>query len=240
MPAHEIHPDLLATRKYDVGECDVPSQVMATQDSLISPARLLGLKGDQFMTLSPPVVQCLKHLWSFRHQFVKAEERSAILKNQEGIWTDDEFRFLVQAHLQHQCKHSDVPVRQSTLLDPLLITGWLHHGHQACVDWSSARPEIKKDGCLLIMVCILGKNWIPLVLTPMVDRVQIVTWDSPSRDHTKLNVVCEAIGKALGFSQVVFERHHRLFFSSDTCGHCFPGMLPTCPQDVMLIHDRSR
>ena len=153
---------------------------------------------------------------------------------------------VVQAHVQHQCSQGSSKVQQCVVLEPLLITGWIHHGHQACFDWGASHPEVKKDGRLLISACMLGKHWIPVVMKP---ASKFSTWDSPAHDHSQPNILLEAIGKALGFPHVVLERHHRLFFSSDMCGpmaiahlhHALLGvMLPTCPNEVEVLHHRFR
>ena len=247
-PAENVSPLL-----HDVGECETPDRILADTDSWISAAPLLGLCDEQFTTLQPPQVQSLKHLWSLRHQFLRATDRTLILSNQHGVWADDEFRFhmanLVKAFNNCQCTQGSGNVKSCTVLDPLLITGWLHHGHQACSDWGASHPEIQKKGGLLISACMVEKHWVPVVMKPVGVRLHITTWDSPDHDHSKLIVLLEAIGQALGFSQVIMERHHRLFFSSDKCGamamtdlhHALLGvMLPTGSDEVVVLHDRFR
>ena len=96
---------------------------------------------------------------------------------------------------------------------------------------------------------MMDKHWIPVVMHPVGDRLHVTTWDSPEHDHTELVCLLDAIGHALGFSQVIMERHHRLFFSSDKCGtmamaylhHALLGvMLPTNQDEVVILHARFR
>ena len=156
---------------------------------------------------------------------------------------------LAKSHAHHQCHHSSGQMQSCTVLDPLLLTGWLHHGHQACFDWGASHPEILRECGILISACMVDKHWVPVVLRPVGGRLHATTWDSPEHDHSRLSILLDAIGHALGFPQVILERHHRLFFSSDKCGamamaylhHALLGvMLPTSQDEASLLHERFR
>lgn len=92
-------------------------------------------------------------------------------------------------------------------------------------------------------------HWLPVVMLPHNDGLQVSTWDIPAHDHTKLVQLVDLIGKSLGFQAVTFARHHRLFFSSTQCGamamaflhHTLLNvMLPTPAEEVNYIHERFR
>ena len=95
-----------ATKVYDVGEQDAPHVDIG--NSLLSAAPLLQLREAQFLQLQTPVVMSMKHLWALRHQLLSAEDRWAILQNQQGVWADDEFRFSFEVAFTAVCQ---VPAR---------------------------------------------------------------------------------------------------------------------------------
>ena len=239
-----------ATKVYDVGEQDAPHVDIG--NSLLSAAPLLQLREAHFLQLQTPVVMSMKHLWALRHQLLSAEDRWAILQNQQGVWADDEFRFHLRLLSQQYAKYQqgfDSPSKQCTVLDPLLFTGWVHHGFDQCSSWCKGHPEVKTEGCHVISCCMIDGHWIPVIFSPVAGNLQVVTWDDPARDLQALQGVVEGIGSALGFSHVFITRHHRLFFSSDKCGamavaflhHALlNSMLPTCHEEVVIIHDRLR
>ena len=234
----------------DSGTCEVPEQVLPDCESWISAAPLLGLSGHQFLNLHVPVVTCTKHLWALRHQFLQALDRVAVLKQQDGIWSDDEFRFHI-AQLINMSLRSGVLHEGSSLfcLDPLLLTGWVHHGTSLCHQWGIAHPEIKMRETTVLSACMIDKHWIPVVLTPKGPTLQFSTWDAPTHDHGKLDLVVDTIANALGFTDVCRLRHQRLFLSSDKCGalamaflhHSVSNsMLPTTLAEVEVVHTGYR
>ena len=237
----------------DAGECAVPMQRLPDCESWVSAAPLLGLVGDQFKNLHVPVVLNTEHLWSLKHQLLRAEDRVTILQHQEGVWSDDEFRFhishLLQLRSERLLANKDMPVRQHYMLDPLLLTGWIHHGTHLCQSWGQSHPEIRAQSMVVLSACMIHGHWVPVVLDPQGDKLHFSTWDAPQNDHDALNGVIEAIGLALGFASVVGLRHHRLFFASEKCGalamaflhhSVLASMLPTCKEEVEVIHEGYR
>ena len=246
------HDVIRAMRQYDGGET-VSRHLPGLSDSLLSASPLLSLKSEQFQLLQIPVVMNMQHLWALRQQLLRVSDRALILANQQGLWADDEFRYhlhlLVDAHEQFQKKHASAKVVTCTVLDPLLITGWTHHGHEGCSEWGKTHPEVKANGCPVITCCLLDGHWLPLIMTPVNGVLHVNTWDAQSHDHARMNHTIDAVGKALGFEQVLVMRQHRLFLSSDMCGamamaflnHALLNvMLPTCPAEVLIIHERLR
>jgi len=237
----------------DAGESPMPVQRLADCESWISAAPLLCLQSDQLKSLQVPVVTSTKHLWSLRHQLLNADDRLAILKNQNGVWADDEFRFHIAALLQlrndRACACADFQFHKCFMLDPLLLSGWACHGTQLCQLWGASHPEIRSEGLMVLSACMVDGHWIPVVLTPNGKRLQFTTWDAPSHSHDVLLKVVDAIGSALGFEGVDCLRHQRIFFSSDKCGalamaflhhSVLHSMLPTCKEEVEVIHEGFR
>ena len=147
----------------DAGESPMPVQRLADCESWISAAPLLCLQSDQLKSLQVPVVTSTKHLWSLRHQLLNADDRLAILKNQNGVWADDEFRFHIAALLQlrndRACACADFQFHKCFMLDPLLLSGWACHGTQLCQLWGASHPEIRSEGLMVLSACMVDGHW---------------------------------------------------------------------------------
>ena len=221
--------------------------------SWISAAPLLGLDADQLLKLQVPVVVHDQHVWALRQQVIQPQDRIQLLNAQAGTWSDDEFRHHLTLILNSvegvRTQHEESQPLKHFLLDPLLSTGWVHHGTQACSMWGLQHPEIKLHAMTVVTVCMIDQHWIPVIMTPQADNLHVCTWDTPGSDHSRLNMMCEHLAHALGFLGVSFERHHRLFFSSDKCGALAMAfvsyavchtMLPTTNDEAEIIHQRMR
>ena len=200
---------------HDAGCCETPAKILPDCDSWISAAPLLGLHGDQFTSLKVPFVTCPKLLWALKHQLLRAEDRLQLLRQQEGIWSDDEFRYhitlLMKMHAERVTFKAGHEQVQCFMLDPLLLTGWAHHGAHQCQVWAQSHPDLRAKQTCILSACMLDKHWVPVVQT-------FLTWDVPQNSHDALNGVIAAIGKVLGFVEINHVRHQRLFFSTDKCG----------------------
>ena len=175
------------------------------------------------------------------------------MHKQAGVWTDDEFRYhismLLQLRLERFSVDPDLPLKPCFMLDPLLLTGWAHHGTHLCSDWGTSHPEIFRDKLTVLSACMIDAHWIPVVLTPNGSQLLFTTWDAPQNSHAALEKVIEVIGHALGFSSVTSLRHQRLFLTTDKCGalamaflhQCLLGsMLPTTSDEADAIHEGYR
>eukprot|EP00435_Cladocopium_sp_Y103_P075671 s223_g62.t1 len=235
----------------DVGQCFVPATSDMLNQSWISAAPLLALQGEQFLSLAVPSVSEEKQLWSLRHQFLQSADRAVLLDKQGCIWTDDEFRFhltnLVTCFHDQQVRAAS-GVRECTILDPLLITGWLHYGGPI-EQWGLAHPEIKAQGNHLITVCMSDRHWVAVSMVPMHDVLTVSTWDAQQNCHDGLNQLLERVGNSLGFREVRFVRMHRMFFTTECCGAAALSflhhallhvMLPTSADEVQYVHDKFR
>ena len=235
------------------GSASVTGQSDNSSISLLAAAPLLALHADQFLKLQTPVVRTLDHLQALQFQLLASADRHAILLNQQGVWADDELRFhlgnLRLSYFKYQQGCSGSSPKQCFVIDPLLFTGWVHHGFDEDAEWCGSFSDVKSKESPVITCCSIEGHWIPLIMTPVAGNLHVTTWDDPSRNHSMLQAPIEAIGKALGFSQIAFIRHHRLFFSSDRCGamavaflhhSLLDTMLPTNHDEVVIIHDRLR
>ena len=244
----------------ETGPCpEAPSQPMpslgdsARNTSWISAAPLLGLKEDQFLQLRVPAVVNMQHLESLRCQIMNADDRLTILEHQSRIWSDDELRFhmhsLAHSYIQFQLSHGIACPKPCFVLDPLLATGWLHHGLHECAAWGLAHKQIREQGQMVITACMVQGHWIPVVMCSQGLILHVYTWDSPGHDHDKLNKMCALLAKAMGYDDVAADRHHRLFLSSDRCGalamaflsySLLQTMLPTTSDETETIHLRLK
>ena len=263
-PKHAVSPtapwtqpagDVSNVTSHPFGLNDAPCHVFAVGQttSWISAAPLLGLQNDQFLQLRVPAVVTAQHLESLHCQIMRVEDRVAIFQQQSDFWSDDELQFhmhvLAQSYIDHQKSHGVESPRPCFVIDPLLVTGWLHHGLHECGTWGSAHPEIKDHQQMVITACMLNHHWIPIVMCAQGLKLRVYTWDAPGNDHEKLNAMCDQLAKAIGFSEVTVDRHHRLFLSSDRCGalaisflafSLIQTMLPTTRDETEVIHRRLK
>ena len=127
------------SRRFDVGECVIPTALPDETQSWISAAPLLALQSEQFVALTPPCISCPKQLWSLRHQFIQSNDRVVILNKQGDTWADDEVRFhLAQLLLKAralQCTEVGQP--DTIMLDPLLSASWHRDNGRFCEQWCS-------------------------------------------------------------------------------------------------------
>ena len=221
--------------------------------SWVSAAPLMGLTSDQLLKLRVPAVINDQHLWALRNQVLTTADRLAILGHQGGVWSDDEFRHHL-ASLIHQFESLPndkmiEPKKTCFMIDPLLVTGWIHHGTSMCQAWGDFHPEIKHESMLIVTACLVEHHWVPLFMCPQGERLSVHTWDSPHHDHTVINQMCEILAQSLGYQGASIERLHRMFFVSDRCGALAMSflsyslrhtMLPTSGDEAELIHQRLR
>lgn len=159
--------------------------------SVITAAPLLSLQSDQLMRLRVPVVLHDAHVESLCSQPLRTCDRLKILEHQASVWSDDEFRY----HLQClSASFADFQLRkgvsgpiQCFVLDPLLTTGWLHHGLHEIHAWGSAHSNVKSNALTVITACMNDGHWIPLVMKPQGQNLHVQTWDSQHHDHSLLN-----------------------------------------------------
>ena len=198
--------------------------------SWISAAPLLGLEGEQFLKIAPPVVLNDQHLWSLQNHLLQVEDRITILSHQHEVWSDDEFRFhmslLTKMYHDHQIKHGLTSPKECVVIDPLVT--------QACIPWSTGHGEVKTKGLPVIGVFQIDSHWVPFVLIPNGDVLQASTWDAPHHDHSKMNQILSTLGTSLGFVSVQILRVQRLFFATQFCGALAMGFLLHSLIDMML------
>jgi hypothetical protein len=205
---------------YDIGECTIAQ--MSDQPEWLNAEPLRGLKSEQFLMLSTPHIVTPQQLWSVRNQFLKAQDRLAILQNQGTITSDDEIRFhlfaLTQKYIEVQVHFSKDPVKKLVTIDPLIASAWLKDQAFSCEDWGKDHGFIHAQSLPVATVFKLGSHWVPVFMQPVGDKLNVFVWDADGIDHIPLNSVIERIGLAVGFVTVCIQRDRRMFFTSELCG----------------------
>ena len=127
--------------KFDVGECVIPTKDAVSEDVWLDAFPLLGLRGEQFLKLQAPMINNPQQLWSVRHQFLKSEDRLAVLAQQDTFWADDEIRLhmhsLAKQYVDHSLKKGFKPVDIRSLTHFLARLGF--HRRVSLVNYG---PEI--------------------------------------------------------------------------------------------------
>eukprot|EP00435_Cladocopium_sp_Y103_P026104 s1941_g6.t1 len=237
-------------RSFDVGICSVVNAPSDQPWSSVMP--LLGLEGDQFLSLHAPSIEDPSKLWAVRHQFVRADDRLQLLAKQHDLWADDEIRFHLHAIQQayvHACVQRGDGITELLVIDPLLAAAWNSNQAFPCEQWARAHPEVLRDGVQVIGVFRVDRHWIPVRFAPVGQHVNILTWDSPSNSHDELNNLLERLAHAWGFQTFLVQRQQRLFFSSHHCGALavhfvhhvlFGTLLPTSGAEAQASHAMLR
>ena len=226
--------------------------VMPDDRSWLDASALFGLQGQQFLKLQMPCIQNAQQLWSLRHQYVRTQDRLAIIECQEQYWADDEIRFhmnaVVQAFQDSQLKQGR-PQPEVCMIDPLVFAAWIQNKGFDLHLWAKDHPEIFQKNIPVVTVALLDKHWVPIFMSPLKGVLQVHTWDGMGASHEGLDVILQSLAIALGFQQAMILREHRLFFTSELCGalaiaflrYALMGtQLPTDCTEATVIHCRLR
>ena len=161
---------------------------------MFSAALLLSLQTEQLLSLQVPVVVNEDHLQSLSSQTLRSCDRLKVLDNQADAWCDDEFRYhlkcLADSFVDFPIKKGVSNPQDCMVLDPLLATGWLHHGVHECQSWGANHTEVKPKAMIIITACMVEGHWIPLVMQPQGSNLHVHTWDAPHHDHSLVNQIC--------------------------------------------------
>ena len=238
--------------KFDVGECIVPSMVLPDDQNWLDASALQGLHDQQFLKLQMPCIQNAQQLWSLRHQYVRTQDRIAILECQGQFWADDELRFHMNAVVESckaaQTKMGRIP-SEVCMIDPLVFSAWIQNKGFDPQCWAKDHPEVLKENIPIVTVALLGCHWVPIFMSPLNGILQVHTWDGMGASHDGLDTVLQSLAVALGFQHAMVLREHRLFFTSELCGalaiaflrYALMGtQLPTDCTEATVIHSRLK
>ena len=201
---------------------NVLSHLLTDQPEWLNAEPLTGLQGDQFLLLSTPQISTPQQLWSVRNQFLKVQDRLAILEKQGPISSDDELRYhlfaLSQKFVDLQVHFSHDTVKQLVTIDPLIATAWVQGKAFSCELWGQEHGFVHTQSLPVATVFKIGSHWVPVSMHPVGNALHVFVWDADGSNHLKLNEVIECLGLAMGFVSVFIQRDKRTFISSDLCG----------------------
>ena len=194
-------PRKMPRRSFDIGDCPIPDVATVSEDSWLDATPLLGLQGQQYKKLLPPSIQTPQQLWSVKHQYLKCDDRLAVLNQQDNLWADDEIRH----HLHALVTQITTPLLKNGLqvpgihvIDPLLSTVWVQNRGFDCSKWANDHPEILQESKIVITVVLHHGHWIPLFMSPLQGILHVYSWDAPDADHSAIAKFVKHLAVCMG------------------------------------------
>ena len=204
-----------------------------------SPLVYLDAVGLGRMQCSFPTTQAVVN--SMRQQVLTVEDRKLILDKQGALWADDEIAWHL-ANIRRLC----APCLELTVIDPLLVFGWVHVGFDNFHDW--LQQHCPKP-CSIATVVYANQHWIPVFLKPMNGTLFAHTWDSQQADHGCLDAFFAHLAGHFGLRDHQHIRLVRMFDMDEGCGAmavaflahtALNRMLPNTPYEVVEFHNKLR
>ena len=202
---------------------------------------LTQLQDTQLVGVLAPKVDSLRGLQALLGSSISGEDRSIVLGNQNGTWADDEISWHVQRML------SEAGRGDWAFLPPILAAECLKkNGVQLLHQWLETLSTAPK---VLLGAVPAGGHWIPFMWTWTADMLTCHSWDVAGNTPRGLNLLHDALSKALGSRSFICHISHRLFATSDHCGLCTVRwldhkirgrMLPTSLDEVHYLHELAR
>ena len=202
---------------------------------------LTQLQDTQLVGVLAPKIDSLRNLQALLGSSISGEDRSVVLGNQNGTWADDEISWHVHRML------SEGGRSDWAFLPPILAAECLKkNGVQLIHQWLETLSVSPK---VLLGAVPAGGHWIPFMWTWTADMLTCHSWDVAGNSPRCLNVLHDALSKALGSRSFICHISHRLFATSDHCGLCSVRwldhkirgrMLPTSLDEVHYLHEIAR
>ena len=240
------------SNKFDVGICTIPEPSQVSENQWLDAGPLLGLVGKQYLCLQTPAINTPQQLWSVRHQFLRVNDRLAVLNQQEDLWADDEIRIHlhnIMVIAQDACHKKGTPAPKLLMLDPLLATTWVLEKGFDCECWAKEHPEICQESVSVLTAVLLDQHWIPVFMAPTNGTLHWHTWDGIGARHDSLDVLAQRLSRALGFQSHLTCREHRMFFNTQLCGALaiaflrlmiLGSHLPSNAEEARYVHDQLK
>ena len=172
---------------------------------------LASLHASELVKLKPPLVPNLQTLASLTAPSMPSQTRMQVVAAQDSMWADDEIRWHLRKILskQENCN--------KTLLDPLLATHVVQSGQTFLIfRWAQQIPATNK--AIVTAVWIKG-HWIPFAWTWTKECATARSWDIQGT-QTNVNVLHDAIAKAVGARSYMSHISYRQFALTAFCGVC--------------------
>ena len=195
----------------------------------------------QLVGVLAPKIDSLRNLQALLGSNISGEDRVCVLGNQNGTWADDEVSW--HAHrMLNEAGRSDW-----AFLPPILAAECLKkNGVQLLHQWIETLVVAPK---VLLGAVPVGGHWIPFMWTWTAEMLTCHSWDVAGNTPRCLNLLHDALSKALCSRSYICNITHRLFATSDHCGLCSVRwldhkirgrMLPTSLDEVHYLHAIAR
>lgn len=202
---------------------------------------LLKLHDAQFVQVLPPKVDSLKAIQALGQSRLPAPVRSRVLQQQVGKWSDDEITWHVLRILHESGKKDWV------LLPVLLACECLRrNGVMLISQWLES---LQLHPSVIVGVVAVQGHWIPFMWNWTSAGLTASSWDVSGTLPRCLNVLHDAISKAVGARTFLTHTDIRSFAEKDFCGLCAVHWidhrvrgktLPTTIDEVHYLHDVAR
>ena len=215
----EVIPFHDAVTKTDAVMHALPQQESPPLDPLAS------LKPDELLRLLPPAIPNLQTLAGLSAPHMLSSVRAQILAGQGSSWADDEIRW----HLLRLL--GQVGSRAKVLLDPLLATHVVHSRQTALIyRWAQ---QLGSEVKVIITTVWIQGHWIPFAWTWSPESLVAHSWDVQGSQNN-VNVLHDALAKALGARTFISHIAYRQFALTDFCGVCAVRWLDSFVSGKML------
>ena len=202
---------------------------------------LTQLKDRQLVGVLPPKIDTLRGMVALLGSPIAAEDRLLVLENQNGTWADDEVSWHVNRMLLESGR------KDWAFIPPVLAAeGLKRNCVQLIAKWIETLPVVPT---ILLGAVPCGGHWIPFMWTWTAESLTAYSWDVAGNTPRCLNLLHDAVTKAVGARTFICNISHRNFSTSDYCGLCSVRwldhkirgrMLPTCVDEVHYLHELAR
>ena len=208
---------------------------------LASMEPLASLNAGQLRAVLLPHIDHLRTVQALQAMTMPSVIRLQVLQHQEGTWSDDEMtwhlnRFLSESKKQNWC-----------LMPILLACDCVRrNGVQLIAQWLETLPSVPDA---IVTAVSVGGHWVPFLWKWTSETLTAYSWDAANNNPRGLNVLHDAVCKAVGARTFITHVDIRAFSNEDHCGLCAcrwldskirGKMLPTTTDEVVYLHEVAR
>ena len=202
---------------------------------------LLKLHDAQFVGVLPPKVDSLRTVQALAQSSMPSEVRAQLLQQQVGKWSDDEITWHA-LRILHESGRKDW-----TFMPILLACECLRrNGVGLITQWLESLPSAPS---VVVSVVAVNAHWVPFMWSWTASGLTASSWDVPGITPRCLNLLHDALSKAVGARSFYTHTEIRNFALTDFCGLCAVRwldnrirgrMLPSTTDEVHYLHDVAR
>ena len=199
------------------------------------------LNESQLCQVLLPHVDHLRTVVSLQAMDMPSSVRQQIIGNQNGTWSDDELTW----HLTRILGESQ---KVGWVLMPIVLACDCvrRNGVQLVTQWLNSLSE---RPLAIVSAVAVGGHWVPFLWTWTSETLTAHSWDVAGNTPRCLNVLHDAVCKAVGARTFITHIDIRSFASASHCGLCTcrwldhkirGKMLPTTFDEVLYLHEIAR